>query len=152
MAFDSATIDATDWKILKITQQDGRISFAEIGRRVRLTAPAVAERVRRLEDRGVLLGVHASVSLEHAGRPLLVFVRLKTTPGQYKRFHDFARQSPEVIAAHHVTGSEAYILEAALSSVAHLETFIAEMSAFGETSTSIVLSSPVRKHAIEPAF
>lgn len=134
-------MDARDWQLLKLLQRDGRMSFAELGRRVKLTAPAATERVRRMEDRRVIRGYRAQVDLAVTGRPLRVFLRVHVAPKDYAKFGKVVHALEVVEECHHVTGGEAFVLKAAVADVAALEKLIQRLSMFGPTVTSVVLST-----------
>lgn len=140
-------LDAIAWKILENLQQNARLSFAELGRKVGLSTPAVAERVRRLEETGVITGYHATVDPAKLGVPIHVLMRL-TIPGgdvQIGRTVSAIKELPEISRCHRITGDESFVIEAYLVSVNHLEALIDKLSAFGATATSTVLSSPVER-------
>lgn len=140
-------LDSIAWKLIECLQHDARISFAELGRKVGLSTPAVAERVHRLEDAGVITGYHAAVSLGKLGVPIRVLVRL-TIPGgelQITRTVQAIKELPEISRCHRITGDESFVIEANVVSVQHLEAFIDRLSALGATSTSTILSSPVER-------
>lgn len=140
-------LDTIAWKILENLQRNARISFAELGRKVGLSTPAVAERVRRLEETGVVSGYHASVDLAKLGVPIHVLMRL-TIPGgelQITRTIAAIKEFPEISRCHRITGDESFVIEAHLVSVRHLEALIDKLSAYGATATSTVLSSPVER-------
>lgn len=140
-------LDGIAWKILELLQDDARMSFAELGRKVGLSTPAAAERVRRLEEAGVITGYHANVNLAKLGVPIHVLMRL-TIPGgdlQISRTVTAIKEIPEISRCHRITGDESFVIEANLVSVRHLEALIDRLSAFGATATSTVLSSPVER-------
>ncbi len=140
-------LDAIAWKILENLQHNARMSFAELGRNVGLSTPAVAERVRRLEETGVITGYYATVNMARLGVPIHVLMRL-TIPGgdlQISRTVSAIKEIPEITRCHRITGDESFVIEAHLVSVRHLETLIDKLSAFGATATSTVLSSPVER-------
>ena len=140
-------LDSIAWKILENLQDHARMSFAELGRKVGLSTPAVAERVRRLEEAGVITGYHTTVDLAKLGVPIHVLMRL-TIPGgdlQIGRTVAAIKELPEIARCHRITGDESFIIEAHLVSVRHLEALIDKLSAFGATATSTVLSSPVER-------
>jgi len=140
-------LDALAWKILEALQQNARISFAELGRKIGLSTPAVAERVHRLEEAGVITGYHASLDSTKLGIPIRVLVRL-TIPGgelQISRSVTVLKELSEISRCHRITGSESFIIEADVVSIRHLEALIDRLSALGATSTSTVLSSPVER-------
>jgi len=140
-------LDSIAWKVLENLQNHARMSFAELGRKVGLSTPAVAERVRRLEEAGVITGYHATVDMAKLGVPIHVLMRL-TIPGgdlQIGRTVSAIRELSEIARCHRITGDESFVIEAHLVSVRHLEALIDKLSAFGATATSTVLSSPVER-------
>jgi Lrp/AsnC family transcriptional regulator, leucine-responsive regulatory protein len=145
-----APIDDTSWRILTELQANARLSFTELGRRVGLTAPAVAERVHRLEEAGVIAGYRLELDHERLGLPLLAFVRLRARDGKCAEFAGVAERLPEVLESHRITGTESYVLKAAVRDVRHLEDLIDRLMPWGETTTSVVLSSPVTHRVLEP--
>jgi Lrp/AsnC family leucine-responsive transcriptional regulator len=135
-------LDSIAWKIL-----EGRQSFAELGRKVGLSTPAVAERVRRLQEAGIITGYHAALDSAKLGVPIRVVVRL-TIPGgelQVSRSVAAIKELSEISRCHRITGAESFVIEADVVSVRHLEALIDKLSALGATSTSTVLSSPVER-------
>lgn len=144
------TLDEVNWQILRELQEDARLSYSELGRRVGLTAPAVAERVKRLEEVGVIAGYRLDLNLEKVGYPLLVFVRIATAEKMCSQFGAIAKQFPEVLECHRVTGGDSYIVKLAVSSVRHLELLLDRLLPYGETVTSVVLSSTVTKRIVSP--
>ena len=139
---DVIDLDDINRDILELLLADGRMSYRELGERVGLTAPAVTERVRKLEELGVIKGYRAVVDYEALGFPLLCIIRLNSPRGA-QGLDDVIRSLPEVIEANRVTGSESHVLRARLSSTAHLEQMLDEMWEHGESVTNIVTSSPV---------
>jgi len=148
--YEPAQMDRIAWKIVEELQQDARISWAELGRRVGLTTPAVAERVHRLEKLGVIRGFHADISLERLGMPILIFVRLSMAGPEslVRAFQQHVKTWEEVLECHRVTGSDSFIVKARVVSVEHLESFLDKLGHYGTTSTSTVLSSPVLQRTI----
>lgn len=148
--YEPAELDGIDWKIVEELQRQGRISWAELGRRVGLTTPAIAERVHRLEKLGVILGFHADISLERLGLPIMIYVRLSMAGSEslVRTFQQQVKEWDEVIECHRVTGSDSFIVKARVVSVEHLERFLDKLGHFGTTSTATVLSSPVLKRTI----
>jgi Lrp/AsnC family transcriptional regulator, leucine-responsive regulatory protein len=144
------TLDEVNWQILRELQEDARLSYSELGRRIGLTAPAVAERVKRLEEAGVIAGYRLDLNLEKVGYPLLVFVRIATDEKMCMQFGAIAKQFPEVLECHRVTGGDSYIVQVAVSSVRHLELLLDRLLPYGETVTSVVLSSTVTKRIVGP--
>ncbi|MCZ0978878.1 Lrp/AsnC family transcriptional regulator [Streptomyces diastatochromogenes] len=142
------TPDATDWHILEALQSEGRASFAELARTVSMSPSAVTERVRRLEDAGVITGYTAIVDQDRLGLPILAFVRLRYPHGNYKPFHDLLDTTPEVLEAHHVTGDDCFVLKVAARSMKHLEGISGKIGALGAVTTSIVYSSPLPRRSL----
>ncbi len=143
-------VDRIAWKIIEELQQNARLSWAELGRRVGLTTPAVAERVHRLEKIGVIRGFHADISLERLGLPILIFVRLSMAGPEalVRSFQQQVKTWDEVIECHRVTGSDSFIVKARVISVEHLERFLDKLGHYGTTSTATVLSSPVIQRTV----
>ena len=142
-------IDEIDRKILKELQLDARVSYAELGRRVGLTTPAVIERVRKLEDAGVITGYRAEIDTSKVGLPITAFVRMSITGVDYSHIIEVAEQSSEVLECHRGTGGDSFIMKVAVSSVEHLQEVIDRLVPYGITTTTIVLSSPVTRRIIE---
>ncbi len=142
-------LDDTGWQILRILQENARLSFAEVGRRVGLSLPAVSERVRRLEEAGIIRGYRAEVDPAKIGLPLTVFVRLITTPQQYPRVRALVAERAGILECHHVTGSDSFILKIVIGSMAELEELLGELSFCGQTVTSIVLSSMTTRSSLD---
>ncbi|HKX29233.1 MAG TPA: Lrp/AsnC family transcriptional regulator [Blastocatellia bacterium] len=142
-------IDGVNWRILTELQRDARLSMAELGRRVGLSAPAAAERVRRLEDAGVIEGYRAMVRMSAVGRPILAFIRISTHATVKDRVAEIAKGMPEVIECHRSTGNDCFILKVAASSMSHLEVVTDAFTDFGKVATSIVLSSPVSGRTVD---
>jgi Lrp/AsnC family leucine-responsive transcriptional regulator len=140
-------LDPIAWHILEILQTDARLSFAEIGRRVGLSTPAVAERVRKLEEAGVILGYHALVDPVKLGISLQVIIRLTIHGGEttVKKLLKEVKTMREVRQCYRVTGSDSFILKADVVSIQHLNRLIERLFHFGETSTTTVLSTPVMR-------
>jgi Lrp/AsnC family leucine-responsive transcriptional regulator len=142
-------LDETGWRILRELQGNARITFSELGRRVALTPPAVADRVRRLEEAGVIRGYHLEVDREALGLPVLAFIRISATGAKCTELAVEISGFPEVLECHRVTGEEAFIAKVAVRSVAHLQDLIDRLMPYGETITSIVLSSPVTHRVVD---
>ena len=139
------SLDDTDWGLLMALQQDARLSFAELGRRVGLSPPAVTERLRRMEDSGVLVGYRAMIAPKAIGLDLHVLIDLTTTPQEYSAVITFMEDCTAIQSAHHVTGGASFRIEAFVPSIIALEDLVGQLSVYGQTKTSIVLSSPVQK-------
>ena len=142
-------LDATDWNILRELQQDARLSYNELGRRVALSAPAVAERVRKLEDRGIITGYAAQVDAAQVGLPLLAFIQLRCDPGKCLLQTGSADHFPEIREMHKLSGSHCSLLKVAVSSMQHLEAFNERLGAHGRQITNIVTSAALTNRPID---
>jgi Lrp/AsnC family transcriptional regulator, leucine-responsive regulatory protein len=142
-------MDAIDWKILKEMQTDARISYAELGRRVGLTTPAIIERVHKLEAAKIITGYRAEIDTAKVGLPITAFIRMSIAGVDYSHIIEVAEQSDEVLECHRGTGGDSFIMKVAVSDVGHLQTLIDKLTPYGITTTSIVLSSPVKSRVIE---
>jgi len=145
-----ALLDDIGWRILRELQLDARLSFHELGRRVGLSAPATAERIRKLEDSGIITSYGARVDAQRVGLPITAIIRMTTLkvalpqqPGNLITIF------PEMLECHRVTGTDSYILKIVVSSIAHLEQVINRLVPYGEPATSIVLSSLVSDEIIK---
>lgn len=142
-------LDEIGWRILRELQQNARVSFTELGRRVSLSIPAVTERVRRMEDAGVITGYHAEVDAEKIGLPITAFIRMNIVGDMTPRLITLLQELPEISECHRGTGGDSFIMKVNVASVHHLERLIDRLLPFGTTTTSIVLSSPVAKRNLE---
>src|SRR4051812_49263458 len=140
---DGGGLDRTNLRLLAELQADARLSLAELGRRVGLSSPAVAERLGRLERDGVIRGYHADVDPAALGYTLTAVIRVRPAPRQLHDVARVARETPEVIECHRVTGDDCNVMRAHVRDVDHLEEVIDGFTVFGSTTTSIVQSSPV---------
>ena len=136
-------LDATNRLLIAELQRDARLSIAELGRRVGLSSPAVAERLARLEQSGAITGYHAEVDPGALGLSLGAIIRVRPSPGQIQNVAALARETPEVVECHRVTGEDCYVMRAYLRDVLHLEEVIDRFTVIGQTTTSIMQSSPV---------
>jgi Lrp/AsnC family leucine-responsive transcriptional regulator len=136
-------MDATSRRILEELQRDGRVSLAELGRRVNLSAPAVAERVQRLEREGVITGYHAEVDPAKLGYPLAAIVRVAPAVRQLEKIREVARETPRVVECHRITGEDCFFLKIHLRSIDELEPLLDRFTPYGRTTTSLIHSSPV---------
>lgn len=142
-------MDDIDRELLSLLQEDARVSYADLGRQVGLSAPAVTERVRRLEQSGVVTGYHAAVDLKKAGYGIVGFVRLSSPQELAFQLERLAIETPEVLEFHRVTGTEGFVMKVAVTSIEHLERIVVKFLPYGQTTTSIVLSSPVTWRRID---
>jgi Lrp/AsnC family leucine-responsive transcriptional regulator len=142
-------LDHTDWEILRQLQEDARLSYHELGRRVGMSATAVAERVRRLEDAKVITGYRAQVDPVRVGLPITAFIQTTCIRNRCLYTHSQHGAFPEVLEYHRVTGRNCGIFKVCVSSVQHLEALIDRLSAYELPTTSIVLSTPWVKEVID---
>jgi len=138
-------LDNTGWRILGALQADARLSFSELGRQVGLSAPAAAERVRRMEDARIIAGYRVDLALEKLF-PVTAIIRISAPEENCTRLAACARSLAEVVEAHRVTGSDRLVLKVVAQSVDHLDGIIRQLSQFGTPTVSIVLSS--RRQAV----
>jgi Lrp/AsnC family leucine-responsive transcriptional regulator len=141
-------LDPVNKRILEELQGEARLSMAELARRVNLSAPAVAERVQRLERDGVIRGYHADVDPRALGLALGAIVRVRPAPGQLDNVAELARRTPEVVECNRITGEDCFLIRAHVRGVDHLEEVIDRFVALGQTTTSIMQSSPVERRAL----
>jgi Lrp/AsnC family transcriptional regulator, leucine-responsive regulatory protein len=143
-------LDRTDWQLLAELQKDGRTSYADLARTVAMSASAVTERVRRLEEAGVIAGYRATVDPERVGLQVMAFVRLRYPTGNYRPFHALLDTTPEILEAHHVTGEDCFVLKVLTRSMRHLEEVTGRIAGLGAVTTSVVYSSPLNGRAVAP--
>ena len=133
--------DEKDWIILQSVQSDARLSFAELARRTGLSPPAASERLKRLEDAGVIVGYHARINPQHLGLGLLVFIEVNVKRSDYARLEKMAQQLAWILECHHIAGRTSFIIKAAVPDAQGLELLIGHLSQFGDTTTTLVLST-----------
>jgi len=141
-------IDELNWKILECLQANARETFANIGRKVGLTPPAVAERIKKMEDLEILAGYHAIVSHAKTGHALRAIITLRAFMGKLKPFLAMVGSLAEVINCYRITGNENIVMEVVLVDQFHLEKFIDKLIQYGETRTHIILSDVVSRAPI----
>jgi Lrp/AsnC family transcriptional regulator, leucine-responsive regulatory protein len=130
-------------------QQDARISNAELGRRVGLSAPGVSERVTRFGRSGVITGYHAHVEPQALNYAIGAVVRIRPAAQQLrKKIPEVARDTPELVACHRITGEHCFLLQLHLRAIDDLEEILARFVRFGQTTASIVHSSPVARRPL----
>jgi Lrp/AsnC family leucine-responsive transcriptional regulator len=144
-------LDATNRRLLAELQGDARLSLAELGRRVGLSSPAVADRISRLERDGVIAGYRVELDPRALGLALSVVIRIRPASRQIPKVAEIAQGAPEVVECHRITGDDCFIMRAHVRDVAHLEELIDRFTPFGSTTTSIVQSSPVPGRGVSVA-
>ena len=147
----ATNIDDIDCAILAELQANARIAFAELGRRVGLSTPAVIARVHRLEERQVITGYRTLVDPAKVGLPVRAFVKVTVAGDKLAKFSALVRKLPEVLQCHRVTGAESFMVQVAVRDVTHMEEVIDSMMPYVATNTSMILASPVPWNSILPA-
>lgn len=142
MATDNA-LDSLDYKILSLLTIDARIPYAELGRKVGLSASAVAERVKRMESEGIILGYHARLNEKALGYSVVAFIRMTCDNTHYRAFLKALPRFEAVQECYHITGGDAFLIKVRLGSLDELETLIERLLPFGMPTTSMVLSTPI---------
>jgi len=144
-------LDATNRLLLAELQGDARVSVAELGRRVGLSSPAVAERLQHLEDDGVIRGYHADIDPMSLGYELTAVIRVRPALRQLQKIAEMIPAIPEIVECHRITGEDCFLIKAHVRSMGHLEEVIDQVTPFGQTTTSIVQSSPVPARGLPTA-
>src|SRR5215467_1274277 len=136
-------LDQVNRRVLEELQCDPRLSMSELGRRVGMSSPAVTERVRRLEEAGVILGYRLELNPAALGLPITTYIRIRPSPGQLSKVAELAQQIPEVVECHRVTGEDCFIIKAHIPAIDQLDRILDCFLLYGSTTTSLVQSSPV---------
>src|SRR5437879_1020868 len=136
-------IDSVNRRVLEELQREPRLTMSELGRRVGMSSPSVTERVRRLEEAGVIRGYRLDLHPAALGLPIAAYIRIRPNPGQLPRIAELAQQIPEVVECHRVTGEDCFVLKVHLPEIASLDRVLDRFLVHGQTTTSIVQSSPV---------
>lgn len=143
-------LDSVDWRLVEELQSDGRLSYKELGRRINLSAPAVAERVRRLEETGVITGYRAEVDARRAGYPIMAFVQMQCSLGNCLLKTSTAADYPEIVEVHKLSGDHCTMIKVRAASLAHLEGLFERIGKHGEMRSSVVLSTQYEGRPVEP--
>jgi Lrp/AsnC family transcriptional regulator, leucine-responsive regulatory protein len=144
-------LDRINCQILEHLQANGRISFSELARRVGLSTPSVIERIRKLEDVGILAGFTARVNLGALGYSVMALIEVKTNPSSHQKVLEFARQEAQVRECYFVTGDSSIVARVVMRDIAELQGFVERLGMFGATRTSVVLSQPMIKDSFVPS-
>jgi Lrp/AsnC family leucine-responsive transcriptional regulator len=142
----SPLIDDIARKLLEELQKDARVSYAELGRRVGLSPSATAERLRHLEEVGVIRGYRVDIDPSSLGLTVIAIIRMVCDGEQYRRFVSFLETCEEVRECHHVTGSDALMIKVMVGSIEELEQLVMKFLRYGVPTTSVVLSSPLTRY------
>jgi len=140
--------DPVNLALLKELSADLRVTTSELARRVGMSAPAVRERVQRLEESGVITGYRTDLSPKALGYPITVIVRVRPMPGQLPKIVELARETPNVVECHRITGEDCFLMKVHLESLDALDGVLDRFLVYGQTTTSIVQSSPVPPRAL----
>jgi Lrp/AsnC family leucine-responsive transcriptional regulator len=140
--------DQINIKILRLLQEDPRMSISQLARQIKMSNPAAKERVVRLEESGIISGYRLELDPKELGFLVTAFVRVRPAPGQLPKIAELARQIPEVAECHRITGEDCFILKLYLPEIASLDRILDRFLAFGQTTTSIVQSSPVLPRSV----
>lgn len=141
-------LDEVNVRLLEELARDPRLSMAELGRRVGMSSPAVTERVRRMEEAGVIRGYRLELDPAALGLPIAAFVRVRPDPGQLPKIAELARSIPEVVECHRITGDDCFILKVHFPAMDQLDRLLDKFLLYGTTTTSIVQSSPVEGRSV----
>ena len=139
----SGALDEIDCRILSVLQDRGRMPIADLAREINLSPPAVSERLKRLEKANVITGYRAIVDPLKIGFPIAALVRIRPSTSQLQRIPELAEEIPEVVECHRVTGEDCYVLKLHLRAMDELEAILDRFIVFGQTTTSIIHSSPI---------
>jgi len=141
-------VDVTDYKIIEILLEDGRIPMKELAKRIALSAPAVAERVKRLEEENIITGYKAQINYFKLGKKINVLINIDISGQRSEKFMEFIKNEDSIIECYHVTGPYCKILKARLEDISSLESLIGKIQMFGNTETYIILSSLEKEHIV----
>ena len=144
----SPFLDPTGWKILKALQENARLTYAELAKQVNLTAPAVAERARKLEEAGLISGYHAAVNLEALGYGLIAFVLVGVPYDREDAFLAFVPTQTEILECHNIAGPTSFLLKVAVCNKADLNDLLGRLIQFGQTTTLLVLAQNVARRVV----
>lgn len=136
-------IDEVNLRVLEELQRDPRLTMSELGRRVGMSSPAVTERVRRLEETGVIQGYRLELNPAALGLPIAAYVRIRPNAGQLPRIAELAQQIPEVVECHRVTGEDCFVLKVYIPAIDQLDRLLDTFLLYGSTTTTIIQSTPV---------
>jgi Lrp/AsnC family leucine-responsive transcriptional regulator len=140
--------DHKNLELLRLLQKNPRASVSELARRIGMSNPAVKERILRLEERGILAGYRLDLNPKELGYHVTAFVRIRPLPGHLSKVADLAQATPEVTECHRITGEDCFILKIYLKEISNLDRVLDRFLTHGQTTTSIVQSSPVAPRGV----
>ena len=142
------SLDPVNLRLLRELLDDPRMTIAALARRIGMSAPAVAERVQRLQETGVIAGFRLDLDPRALGLPLAAYVRVRPMPGQLQKIAELAQRTPQVVECHRITGEDCFLMKVHVAAIDQIEAVLDAFLAFGQTTTSIVQSSPVPLRAL----
>ncbi|HEX7064362.1 MAG TPA: Lrp/AsnC family transcriptional regulator [Bacillales bacterium] len=143
-------MDPIDRKILELLQEDSRMPIIQLSKELHLSRPSVNERLRRLQDHGIIQGFTARIAPEAIGRRTIVIIQMGNLKIKCRRFEEMIQEETDVLECHRVTGTNSYFMKAAVASMKDLEAFVDRLIPYGQVTTSVVLSSPVPYRTMLP--
>jgi Lrp/AsnC family transcriptional regulator, leucine-responsive regulatory protein len=143
-------LDSINCQLLEHLQTDGRISYSQLAQRVGLSTPSVIERIRKLEDAGILAGFTVRVNLGALGYNVMALIEVKTSPSSHQKVLEFARKEAQIRECYFVTGDSSIVARVVMRDIAELQGFVERLGMFGATRTSVVLSQPMIKDSFVP--
>lgn len=141
-------MDSTDAKIIEILQDNGRISMKDLGISVGLTSPAVSERVKRLEEAGIISGYKAIINPDSMGRAIKAFINVSLPGTSYDAFIETVKNDHRIVECHHITGDDSSLIKVIVENMEDLENVIDSLKDYGRTKTSVILSTPIQAKSI----
>lgn len=146
---DSLPLDAVGRQILRLLQEDARLPYSEIGRRVGLTAPAVAERVRRMEEMGIITGFHVAVNPAKLGLPIMAYLYVTAHHGRYDLARDFALQQSTLIECYCIAGDRDLLIKGVFESVEHMQQMVDQLMRYGSVNTTLVMATYLARRSLD---
>ncbi len=136
-------LDNVNIRLLEELQQNPRLTMTELGRRVGMSSPAVTERLRQMEEAGIVSGYRLEINPVVLGLPISVFIRIRPSPGQLPKVAALARDIPEVVECYRITGEDCFLMKVHIPAIDQLENILDAFAAYGSTTTSVIQSTPV---------
>ena len=149
MSLLSKELDSLNWKILIELQKNARASYTEIGKKIGLTAPAIAERIAKLEEAGIIKGYRTDIDIEKLGYPIRAVMCFTIDNGKQKAFTELLKKTPEVYECNCITGNYCMIIKLAVKHSSDLDEIIRRFKEYGNSTTEIVLSTPIEGKVME---